>query len=72
MRRAICPGSFDPVTNGHLDIFERQARCLMKLSSVFSQSGKGKAMFSMEERVEMLRMATAHIPNARVTCFRVC
>ena len=43
MRRAICPGSFDPVTKGHLDIFERA--------------------------VEMLRMATAHIPNAKVTCF---
>ena len=43
MRRAICPGSFDPVTNGHLDIFERA--------------------------VEMLRDATKHIPNARVTCF---
>ena len=70
MRRAICPGSFDPVTNGHLDIFERASQMFDEIViSVFHNPGKEKAMFSMEERVEMLRMATAHIPNARVTCF---
>ena len=74
MRRAICPGSFDPVTNGHLDIFERASQMFDEIViSVFHNPGKEKAMFSNGERVEMLRMATAHIPNARVTCFfRVC
>ena len=63
MRRAICPGSFDPVTNGHLDIFERASQMFDEIIiSVFHNPGKDKAMFTMEERVEMLR-------DARVTCF---
>ncbi len=70
MRRAICPGSFDPVTNGHLDIFERASQMFDEIIiSVFHNPGKDKAMFTMEERVEMLRDATKHIPNAKVTCF---
>ena len=70
MRRAVCPGSFDPVTNGHIDIFERASHMFDELIiSVFYNPGKDKAMFSMEERVEMLREATKHIPNARVTSF---
>lgn len=70
MRRAVCPGSFDPVTRGHIDIFERASAMFDELIiSVFYNPGKDKAMFSMEERVEMLREATKHIPNAKVTCF---
>lgn len=70
MRRAVCPGSFDPVTRGHIDIFERASLMFDELIiSVFYNPGKDKAMFSMEERVEMLKEATKHIPNARVTCF---
>ena len=70
MRRAVCPGSFDPVTKGHIDIFERASGMFDELIiSVFHNPGKDKAMFSMEERVEMLREATKHIPNVRVTCF---
>ncbi len=70
MRRAVCPGSFDPVTNGHIDIFERASAMFDEIIvSVFHNPGKDKAMFSMEERVEMLKIATRHIPNIRVTCF---
>ena len=70
MRRAVCPGSFDPVTKGHIDIFERSSAMFDELIiSVFHNPGKDKAMFSMEERVEMLKEATKHIPNVRVTCF---
>lgn len=70
MRRAVCSGSFDPVTNGHIDIFERASRMFDEIIiSVFYNPGKDKAMFSMEERVEMLKEATKHIPNARVTSF---
>ena len=63
MRRAICPGSFDPVTNGHIDIFERASLMFDEIIiSVFHNPG-------MEERVAMLKEATKHIPNAKVTCF---
>lgn len=69
MRIAVCPGSFDPVTNGHLDIFERASKifdCL--IVAVFHNPNK-KPFFTMDERVEMLRVATAHIPNVRVDGF---
>ena len=70
MRRAVCPGSFDPVTLGHIDIFERASVMFDEIIiSVFHNPGKDKAMFTMEERVEMLREATKHIPNVRVTGF---
>ena len=70
MRRAVCPGSFDPVTKGHIDIFERASLMFDEIIiSVFHNPGKDKAMFSMEERVEMLKLATQHIPNVKVTAF---
>ncbi|MCD8198919.1 MAG: pantetheine-phosphate adenylyltransferase [Phascolarctobacterium sp.] len=70
MRRAVCPGSFDPVTKGHIDIFERASAMFDELIvSVFYNPGKDKAMFSTDERVEMLKIATSHIPNIRVTSF---
>lgn len=70
MRRAICPGSFDPVTNGHIDIFERSSAMFDELIvSVFHNPMKDHAMFTMEERVAMLKSATKHIPNVKVTCF---
>lgn len=70
MRRAVCPGSFDPVTLGHIDIFERASAMFDEIIiSVFHNPGKDKAMFSMDERVEMLREATKHIPNVSVTGF---
>ena len=70
MRRAVCSGSFDPVTKGHIDIFERSSRMFDEvIVSVFYNPGKEKSMFSMKQRVEMLKLATKHIPNVRVTCF---
>lgn len=70
MRKAVCPGSFDPVTKGHIDIFERASAMFDELViSVFHNPGKDKATFSMEERIEMLRESTKHIPNVRVTGF---
>ncbi len=69
MRVGICPGSFDPVTKGHVDIFERSAQFVDKLIvAVFVNPGK-KPMFSMEERVVLLKEATAHIPNVEVDAF---
>ena len=55
MRKAICPGSFDPVTNGHLDIIERASKVFDHLTVVVLENPRKKAMFSMQERVQMLK-----------------
>jgi len=69
MRRAVCPGSFDPVTNGHLDIIIRSARLFDEvIVGVLSNSEKA-GMFTVEERIAMLREATAGVPNIRVEGF---
>lgn len=68
MRKAVCSGSFDPVTKGHIDIIERASRMFDKIIvCVFFNPGKDKSLFTPEERVEMLQIATAHLPNVRVT-----
>ena len=65
MRIAVCPGSFDPITVGHLDLVERAAALFDQVVvCVMVNSGK-KPMFSLEERMEMASAAVAHIPNAR-------
>lgn len=69
MRLAICPGSFDPVTNGHLDIIKRSSKMFDELIVAVFHNPNKKPFFTMEERVEMLRMATAGIPNVRVDSF---
>ena len=69
MKVAVCPGSFDPVTRGHLDIFERAAKMYDQVVvAVFHNPGK-RPSFSMEERVQMLMDATKHIPNLQVDSF---
>ena len=69
-RRAVCPGSFDPVTNGHLDVFARAAKQFDEVTvAVFINSSKVN-MFTVEERMQMLREATAHIPNITVDSFK--
>jgi pantetheine-phosphate adenylyltransferase len=69
MHTAICPGSFDPVTNGHLDIFERASKLFdVLIVAVFHNPNK-QPLFDMEERVRLLTIATSHIPNVRIDCF---
>ena len=69
MKRAIYPGSFDPVTNGHLDIIERSAKIVDKLYvGVLNNSAKN-SLFSLSERVSMLEEMTKHIPNVKVVSF---
>lgn len=69
MTIAICPGSFDPVTNGHVDIFERAAKMFdIVIVGVFNNINK-HPLFSVEERVALLQEATKHIPNIKVDAF---
>lgn len=68
-RRAVCPGSFDPVTNGHLDVFTRAARHFDELTVAVFINSKKTNLFSVEERIALLREATAHIPNIRIDSF---
>lgn len=69
MRIGVCPGSFDPVTNGHLDIIARAGKMFdLLIVAVFHNPNK-KPLFTMEERVEMLNLATKGIPNIAVDSF---
>ena len=70
MRRAVCPGSFDPVTNGHLDIVGRASRLCdeVVVGVLINQSKQG--LFTVEERIDMLREVTAPYGNVRVDSFR--
>jgi pantetheine-phosphate adenylyltransferase, bacterial len=69
MRIGVCPGSFDPVTNGHIDIFSRASKMFdLVIVAVFHNPNK-KPLFTMQERVEMLHMATKDIPNIKVDSF---
>src|SRR5215470_10167485 len=65
-RRAVCPGSFDPVTNGHLDIIDRTSRLYDEVIVAVLVNQSKSGLFSHEERVEMLREATKEYPNVRV------
>ena len=71
MRRAIYPGSFDPVTLGHLDIIKRAAAIFDELIVCVSvNSAKDSGLFSPEERVELIRRVTEDLPNVKVDCSR--
>ena len=70
MRRAVCPGSFDPVTNGHVDVIARAAGlCEELVVAVLVNPGKA-GLFDVEERMELLRDAVAALPNVRVDRFQ--
>ncbi|HET8550117.1 MAG TPA: pantetheine-phosphate adenylyltransferase [Bryobacteraceae bacterium] len=65
----IYPGSFDPITNGHLDLIERGSRLVDRLIVAILRNEAKQALFSMEERMHMLRDVLAEFPNVDVDCF---
>ncbi|MEK0444709.1 MAG: hypothetical protein RLZZ399_30 [Verrucomicrobiota bacterium] len=69
MVRALYPGSFDPVTNGHLDVLQRASRLFDEVLVAVANNESKQALFSAQKRVELLREATASMPNVRVTSF---
>ena len=68
-RRAVYPGSFDPVTFGHLDIMERASQTVDELVVGVLENHAKIALFSVEERVKMLKIITKDLPNVRVESF---
>lgn len=69
MKRAVYPGSFDPVTKGHLDIIERASAIVDELIVGVLNNNEKTPLFSVDERVKMLKDVTVHIPNVRVESF---
>jgi pantetheine-phosphate adenylyltransferase len=70
-RIAVCPGSYDPVTNGHLDVISRASRIFdeVVVSVVNLPIRKGKTLFTTEERISFIERATEHLGNVRVAAF---
>ncbi|MCW2643189.1 MAG: pantetheine-phosphate adenylyltransferase [Dactylosporangium sp.] len=70
MRRVVCPGSFDPVTNGHLDIIGRAARLYDEVVVAVLVNASKAGLFTIDERLDMLREVTRPYPNVRVEAFQ--
>jgi pantetheine-phosphate adenylyltransferase len=70
-RIAVCPGSYDPVTNGHVDVISRASVMFDELivAVVNASVRKSKSLFTAEERVAFIQRATEHLPNVRVETF---
>lgn len=66
---AYCPGSFDPITNGHLDIIGRAAAVFEHVIVAVAEAAQKDHLFSLEERVQMCKEVCAHLPNVTVESF---
>ncbi len=69
MKRALTPGTFDPVTSGHLDVITRAAQLVDEVVVAVAASPNKKPLFTLEERTDLVRQATAHLANVRVEPF---
>ena len=69
MKRAVYPGSFDPITFGHIDIIERSAKMVDELVIAVLRNSAKNSLFSLEERVNMIKEVTKNLPNVRVETF---
>ncbi|MFJ6481754.1 MULTISPECIES: pantetheine-phosphate adenylyltransferase [unclassified Streptomyces] len=70
MRRAVCPGSFDPIHNGHLDVIGRASRLYDVVYVAVGINDSKQGLFTVEERIELIREATAEYGNIEVEAFR--
>lgn len=66
---AIYPGSFDPITLGHLDLIKRSSKLFEKVIVAVLKNPNKKPMFSLEKRVDQIKKCTANLPNIEVDCF---
>jgi pantetheine-phosphate adenylyltransferase len=69
MRTAIYPGSFDPPTNGHLDVIERAAKLFDRVIVAVARNESKQPLFNLEERIDMVKDAIRHLPNAEADSF---
>lgn len=69
MIRALTPGTFDPITSGHLDVITRAAQMFDEIVVAVAASEKKHPLFTLDERAELARRATEHLPNVRVEPF---
>jgi len=69
VRLAVYPGSFDPVTNGHIDILGKTSKIFDKIIVAVVHNVSKKALFTLDERVELIRESTKHLNNIEVECF---
>lgn len=69
MKTAIYPGSFDPITNGHLDLVERASRIFDHLIITILHNHRKQPLFTLEERIAMIEKAVAHLPNVEVRSY---
>lgn len=69
MTIALCPGSFDPVTNGHINIFERAAKMFDHLIVAVFSNVRKKPFLTIEERLDLLKKSTSHIENITIDAF---
>jgi len=68
-KKAVCPGSFDPITNGHVDIIERAAKIFDQINIAIIENPDKKSFFSLKDRVKMVKETTKHIPQIKVESF---
>jgi pantetheine-phosphate adenylyltransferase len=69
VRRAVCPGSFDPITNGHLDIIARASKLYDEVYVAVMINKSKKGLFEIDERIDLIRQVTAEYGNVRVEAF---
>ncbi len=69
MRTVIYPGSFDPLTNGHLDVIQRATKLFDRVIVAVAKNESKNPLFTLEERLELVERAVKHLPNVEADCF---